>query len=41
MDDVSNYKSEMFSLGLTILSAAMLTDFNNVYDVKKFKFRYD
>lgn len=41
MDDISNYKSEMFSLGMTILSAAMLTDFSDVYDVKKFKFRYD
>ena len=41
MDDVSNYQSEMFSLGLTILGAAMLTNFNSVYDVKKFKFRYE
>lgn len=30
----------MFSIGMTILSAAMLTDFRDVYDVKKFKFRF-
>ena len=31
----------MFSIGMTILNAAMLVDFNQVYDVKKFKFKFD
>lgn len=31
----------MFSIGMTILGAAFLTDFADVYDVKKFKFKYD
>ena len=41
MDDVANFQSEMFSIGMTILSAALLTDFKNIYDVKKFKFRFE
>jgi hypothetical protein len=41
MDDLKNYQSEIFSIGLTILSAAMLQDFNDIYDNKKFKFKYD
>ena len=41
MDDPKNYQSEMFSIGMTILGAALLTDFTDIYDVKKFKFRYD
>jgi len=41
MDDLKNFQSEIFSIGMTILSAALLTDFNNAYDVKKFKFKYD
>lgn len=41
MDDINNFQSEMFSIGMTILSAALLTDFSNVYDIKKFKFNYD
>ena len=28
MDDPKNYQSEMFSIGITILHAAMLTDFS-------------
>ncbi len=31
----------MFSIGMTILSAALLTDFSDIYDVKKLKFLYD
>lgn len=41
MDDVKNSQPEMFSIGMTILSAALLTDFSDVYDVKKFRFKYD
>lgn len=41
MDDINNFQSEMFSIGMTILSAALLTDFSNVYDVKKLKFNYE
>ena len=41
MDDIYNFQSEMFSIGMTVLSAALLTDFSNVYDVKKFKFNYE
>ncbi len=41
MDDVKNYQAEMFSIGMTILSAALLSDFNDIYDIKKMKFRYE
>lgn len=41
MDDINNFQSEMFSIGMTVLSAALLTDFSNIYDVKKFKFNYE
>jgi hypothetical protein len=41
MDDIKNYSSEMFSIGMTILNAAMLNDFTEIYDVKKFKFKFD
>ncbi len=30
----------MFSIGMTILSTAMLTDFGSLYDVSKFKFKF-
>lgn len=38
MEDSSNYSSEVFSIGLTVLSAAMLEDFLTLYDVKSYKF---
>jgi len=41
MDDLKNYQSEVFSIGMTILSAAMLCDFEDVYDLKKMKFKYE
>lgn len=41
MDDIKNYQSEMFSIGMTILSAAMLCDFSDIYDLKKLKFKHD
>ncbi len=41
MDDVKNYQAEMFSIGMTILSAALLSDFGDIYDLKKMKFRYE
>lgn len=41
MDDIKNYQSEMFSIGMTILNASMLTDFADLYDLKKFKFKFD
>lgn len=31
----------MFSIGMTILSAAFLSDFKDVYDMKKLKFSYE
>lgn len=41
MDDLKNYQSEVFSIGMTILSAAMLCDFEDIYDLKKMKFKYE
>jgi hypothetical protein len=38
MEDSSNFSSEVFSIGLTVLSAAMLEDFLKLYDIKAHKF---
>jgi hypothetical protein len=40
-NDPKNYQSEIFSIGMTILSAAFLTDFNDIYDLKNMKFCYE
>lgn len=37
-EDTSGYTSEMFSIGFTILSAAMLEDFLRLYNIKNYKF---
>lgn len=37
-EDTSGYTSEMFSIGFTILSAAMLEDFLRLYNIKSYKF---
>lgn len=41
MDDLKNYQSEIFSIGMTILSAANLNYYADIYDNKKFKFKFD
>ena len=37
-EEGNNYSSEVFSIGLTVLSAAMLEDFLRLYDIKSYKF---
>lgn len=37
-EDSSSYASEMFSIGFTVLSAAMLEDFLRLYNLKTYKF---
>lgn len=37
-EDAANSYSEMFSIGFTILSAAMLEDFLKLYNIKTYKF---
>jgi len=38
MEDSGSFSSEVFSIGLTILSAAMLKDFLILYDIKSYEF---
>lgn len=38
MEDTSSYNAEVFSIGLTVLSAAMLDDFLRLYNVKQYHF---
>ena len=38
MEDPSSFNAEVFSIGLTVLSAAMLDDFLRLYDVKHYRF---
>lgn len=37
-EDSAGWASEMFSIGLTVLSAAMLEDFLRLYTLKNYKF---
>lgn len=37
-EDTSGWASEMFSIGLTVLSAAMLEDFLRLYNLKNYRF---
>jgi hypothetical protein len=37
-EDSSGSSSEIFSIGLTVLSAAMLEDFLKLYNIKTYKF---
>jgi serine/threonine protein kinase len=37
-EDTNSWPSEMFSIGLTVLSAAMLEDFLRLYNLKGFRF---
>lgn len=37
-EDASGWASEMFSIGLTVLSAAMLEDFLRLYNLKNYRF---
>jgi hypothetical protein len=37
-EDSSSSSSEIFSIGLTVLSAAMLEDFLKLYNIKNYKF---
>ena len=36
-----NNNCEVFSIGLTVLSAALLEDFSNLYDIKKYSFDHN
>ena len=38
MDDSSSFSAEVFSIGLTVLSAAMLDDFLRLYNTKQYSF---
>lgn len=38
MEDTLNFSSEVFSIGLTVLSSAMLQDFFVLYDIKNLEF---
>lgn len=40
LEDTTNYHSEIFSIGLTVLSAATLTDFTDLYNIKTFQFNF-
>lgn len=37
-EDAAGWASEMFSIGLTVLSAAMLEDFLKLYNLKSYRF---
>jgi hypothetical protein len=38
LEDSNSYQGEVFSIGLTLLSAAMLQDFLRLYNTKTYKF---
>jgi hypothetical protein len=40
IEDLSDHTSEVFSIGLTVLSAAKLMDFSNLYNIKLKKFAF-
>ena len=37
-EDTNSWPSEMFSIGFTVLSAAMLEDFLRLYNLKSYRF---
>ena len=38
LEENQNYNAEVFSIGLTVLSAAMLEDFTHLYNTKTYRF---
>ena len=40
-EDMQSYKSEVFSIGLTLLSAGMLEDFINLYTIRAKSCRFN
>lgn len=38
LEDTGNFHSEVFSIGLSVLSAGMLQDFTGLYNIRNFRF---
>lgn len=41
LEESSNYSSEVFSIGFTVLSAALQQNLEELYNIQSFKFNFE